>query len=600
MKRFPPCVTRVVLTLLSGAFLLLPASCNTVDGFEQEDRAFGQAAQDALAQKLAEQVVSLGGPPKTLIDPSPAPAPLPKDFAPAWQPAVGKALFADAEPASHGLEDLFERALKWSHQIKVFSDIPLIRETGIQEATGEFDHRAFAEAFYSMSDEPVGSTLTTGGASRYHQYRSEITAGVKRKYHSGAEAVLSEQIARTTSNSVYFVPHRQAEAVLALSIRQPLLKGAGDKYNRSWIRIAKIDSEIARQEFIRQAESHLLEVARAYWSLYLARAVTVQRKQLVDDTADLLAKLEQRKDLDALQSELLHARSALAGRRADLVRSEMAIKSSEDRLKALINDPELMATNRAELLPADAPITARMVVDVKHAAGKALETRPEIRQAFLQYKAAMIRKDVAKNEALPQLDFVIETAMSGLDEAGPITNAMDDQWRHPGLRIGLVFERPVEHNAAKARLLRRRLEIRQIVSQLRATVDTVMLEVKISAREVNTSYREMLSRYQALQAAGEDLRVLRQRWAADAGGDQGAVAYLRLLLDCQERLAKAQEEFAASNVDYNVAFVHLQRAQGTLLGYQDLEIKRTSDDEDLPALEVRKRIVTPTGSTIGS
>jgi len=596
MKRFPSPVTCVLLTLLSAG-LLLPLACNTVAGYEEEDQAFGQAAQQALADKLTEQVVLLKGPEKTLTDPAPAPAPLPKDFKPAWQQAVGKELFDNASPASHSLEDLFVRTLKRSHQIKVFSDIPLIRETGIQEATGEFDHRAFAEAFYSMSDDPVGSTLTTGGASRYHQYRMEITGGVKRKYHSGAEATLSEEIARTTSNSIYFVPHRQATAVLALTIRQPLLKGAGDKYNRSGIRIAKIDTDIARQEFIRQAESHLLEVSRAYWSLYLARAVTAQRRQLVKDTAALVAKLEKRKDVDALQSELLYARSLLAKRRADMVRSEVAIKNSEDRVKALVNDPELMPSTRAELLPADAPVTAPVDVDLNNAAGKALETRPEIRQAFLQYKAAMIRKNVAKNEALPQLDFIIETAMSGLDEAGPITAAMDDQWRHPGLRLGLIFERPVEHNTAKARLLRRRLEIRQIVNQLRATVDTVLLEVKISTREVGTSYREMLSRYQALTAAEEDLRVLRQRWSSGAAGNKGAVAYLRLLLDCQERLAKAQEDFATSAVEYNVAFVNLQRAQGTLLTYQDLEITRTTDDEDLPTLEVRKKIETPAGST---
>ncbi|MHC4716791.1 MAG: TolC family protein, partial [Planctomycetota bacterium] len=596
MNRSHSPATYVLFALLAAA-CLLPASCNTVNGYEDEDRAFGRQAQEALAEKLSEQVDALEGPAKAAPAAGTQPAALPAGFAPKWQKKVGEELFENAIPATHGLEDLFARTLVHSRQVKVFSDIPLIRETGIQEATGEFDHRAFGHAFYSMTDEPVGSTLTTGMSGRYHRYRTEIKAGVKRKYHTGGEVTLSEMIARTTSNSIYFIPHRQAEAVLALTIRQPLLKGAGVKVNRSRIRIAKIDSEIARQEFIRQAESHLLEVARAYWSLYLSRAVCVQRRELVAATADVVAKLARRRDLDALESELLYARSLLAQRRADLVRSEMAIQSSEDRIKALVNDPELLTGRRAELLPADAPATAPMKLDVRQAAGKALETRPEIRQALEQYRAAMIRKNVAENQALPQLDFILETAMSGLDRAGPITAAMDDQWRHPGLLIGLKWEHPVENNAAKARLIRRRLEIRQIVNQLRATVDTVLLEVKISAREVNTSFREMLTRHQALQAAEEDLRVLRERWA-NAGGTKGAVQYLRLLLDCQQRLAKAQEDFAASSVEYNVAMVNLQRAQGTLLGYQDLQINRKTDDDDLPELELRKKITTPADSVI--
>ena len=126
-----------------------------------------------------------------------------------------------------------------------------------------------------------------------------------------------------------------------------------------------------------------------------------------------VAKLAERNQ-DVTTSELLRARSTLAKRRADLVRSEMAIKSNEDRLKALTNDPELLAGVRVELVPSDVPSMARMATDVTQAAGDALENRPEIRQAFEQYRAAMIRKNVAKNQALPQADLIVEMAMGGL------------------------------------------------------------------------------------------------------------------------------------------------------------------------------------------
>ena len=575
------------LLVLSALSCLLLASCQ--EKFEAEDRDFARAEQQQLAAEFRSQIAMLTKAEKQLPVPAAKPARIPPDFRPPWQKAVASKLFPDAAVSRHSLEDLFARTLMHSKQIKVFSDLPLIRETGIREARGRFDTHAFVETFYSMTDEPVGSTLKTGGPSRFHEYQTSIEAGIKKKLLTGADVKLSQWLARTTNNSVYFVPHHQATARLSLMITQPLLKGAGVKYNRSFIRIAKIDSEVARSEFIRQAEAHLLEVNRAYWSLHLARALCVQKRKLVADTAALVAKLAKRADIDAMQSQLKRARSALAKRQAELVRAEMAVKNAEDRIKALINDPKLLASGKVELVPTDPPALAEMKVDMKQAAAVALENRPEIRQAFMQFKAAMIRRNMAENEVLPKLDLVLETAISGLDNAGPITAAYDDQWRHPGFRVGLVFDYPIENNEAEARLLRRKLELRQQISQLRTTVDTVLLEVKIAAREVATRYHEMQARYQALRAAEEDVRILEKRWEPFAGADgRGTMGYLRLLIEAQDRLAQAQEDFAASTAAYNVALVNLQRAQGTLLSYQDIKITRSKDRDDLPVLHLQK------------
>ncbi|OPX23876.1 MAG: hypothetical protein B1H04_03265 [Planctomycetales bacterium 4484_123] len=576
------------LVVLSVLACLLLASCQ--DRFDAEDKAFARAEQQQLAAEFKSQIAMLTTAEKQLPVPAAKPVKIPAGFSPPWNKAVAGTLFVGAKPARHSLEDLFARTLKHSKQIKVFSDLPLIRETGIREARGRFDTHAFVETFYSLTNEPVGSTLKTGGPSRFHEYQTSLEAGIKKKLITGADLKFSQWLARTTSNSVFFVPHRQATARLALMITQPLLKGAGVKYNRSFIRIAKIDSQVARSEFVRQAEAHLLEVNRAYWSLYLARALCVQKRKLVADTAALVDKLAKRTDIDTMQSQLKRARSALASRQAELVRAEMAVKNAEDRIKALINDPDLLPSGKVELVPTDMPSMAELKVDMKQAAAVALENRPEIRQAFMQFKAAMIRRDMAKNEVLPKLDLVLEAAISGLDNAGPITAAYDDQWRHPGFRIGLVFDYPVENNTAEARLLRRKLELRQQLSQLRTTVDTVLLEVKIAAREVVTRYHEMQARYQALRAAEEDVRILAKRWEPFAGADgRGTMGYLRLLIDAQERLAQAQQDLAASTASYNVALVNLQRAQGTLLSYQDLKITRTKDKDDLPVLNLEKK-----------
>ncbi|KPK80690.1 MAG: hypothetical protein AMJ81_11575 [Phycisphaerae bacterium SM23_33] len=589
--------TQVLLPLLAAMSLLL-ASCET--SFDKEDREFCQTMRASLAGDLQKQAEMLSAAEKQVPSAEPV-TKVPSGFVPWWKSKAGDKLFADSEPAKHSLDDLLGRALINSAQIKVFSDIPLIRQTGIQEARGEFDTHAFVESTYGYTNEPAGYLLLgTTGSRRYKSWETTLEGGLRKKLVTGADVQVSQQFVRINDNALARVPDPQAYARLALNINQPLLKGGGIKYNRSFIRIAKVDSEVARNEFVRQAEAHLLEIVRAYWNLYMARAVYVQKTRLVAATAELTGKLEKRKDIDAIQSELERARSALAKRKADVVRVEMAIKNAEDRIKALTNDPELLKSTKAELLPTDDPSVAEMRVEMKDCATTALENRPEIAQAFFQIKSAAIRKEMAENELLPQLDLILETSISGVDRAGALTAAWDEEWEaHPGFLVGLRFDFPIENNAAKARLLRRRLEQRQLLNQLRTTVDTVLLEVKISARELQTGYREMQSRYGSLLAAQKDLEVLEKRWESHAGAEaKGAIGYLQLLIDAQDRLAQAEEDFTRSAAAYNVAMVNLQRAQGTLLKYDDLTIAEKEDQDGLPVLQLQKSGQTPSATPV--
>jgi outer membrane protein TolC len=582
-------ITRgVTLLVLAGVAASL-ASCKA--DLDKEDRAIGRAQQKRLAEDFRKQIALLSAAEKTLATAG-EPAPLPANLSPWWRSTAAASLFEGASSSTHSLEDLYARALIHSQQIRVFSDIPLIRRTGVQEARGRFDTHLFVESAYEYTDEPVGSILRTGRTDgRFKQYETRVEAGARKKLLTGADVTVSQKVARTVNNSAFFVPDHQASARLALTIIQPLLRGGGVKYNRSFIQIAKIDSHIARSEFVRQAESHLLEITRAYWTLYLSRALAVQKRKLQAEADTLVGKLSKRQDLDAMASQLQRAKAAQAKRRADLVRADMAIKNAEDRIKALINDPELMASSSAELLPADSPRIDPPQIDLKHVAAEALENRPEIRQAFLQLKAAAVRKKVSKNELLPQLDLIMETSIAGLDRAGRVTDGWDDQWKgaHPGFLVGLRLDMPVENNVAKARHRRRKLEIRQQIAQLRTTVDTVLLEAKISAREVTTSFREMQSRHQSLAAAREDVRILQQRWESHAGaGNKPAIGYIELLIEAQDRLAEAEEDFARSTVIYNVATINLQRAQGTLLKYEELEVRRIEKDKGPDELQIRK------------
>lgn len=504
------------------------------------------------------------------------------------------------------LDSLLVSALSNSTQIKVFSDIPLIRSTGIQVAESTFDTRAFLNAEFERINRPVSSELEITSTSRdelgdrLKETEYTIEGGLRKKLYTGADVELKQLIGRKTSNSDNFIPSRQGKAELTLRVTQPLLKGRGIAYNTTAIKIAHIDCEIAQQEFLRQTEAHLLEVARAYWSLYQARALYYQKRRLVERTEEVLEELESRTDLDANASRVTRAKASYAQRKADVVRAEIAIRNSQDRLKTLVSDPALSIYSEQEIIPVDAPFYTGQKTDILDAAAKALKMRSEVLQGFKQLHAALLREKVSKNELMPTLNMFLEAKLNGLTGSREYySNSWNNQFSKgkPGYAGGLNFEFPLCNNAAEANLIRSRIEIRQQVNQITTTIETILLEIKVAVREVDTSLKDVLAKYESMLAAREDLSSIMDRRSIDVGTEFETTSYLEFLLESQERLAKAEEQFVASLVIHNLAMLNLERAQGTLISYNDIDpccqdrSICVPDEVTLPNLQVNKLAV---------
>tara|TARA_R110002096_G_scaffold173997_10_gene349638 strand:- start:4623 stop:6404 length:1782 start_codon:yes stop_codon:yes gene_type:complete len=509
-----------------------------------------------------------------------------------WYSDVRGQLLGDSHPAAVNLDTVYQTALANSTQIKVFGNIPVIRETGINEARGAFDGELYTTTGLDRLHEPVGSSLEVGGDEEFFRQREwSWESGIRKRFRTGAQVSLSQEMTRTRNNSEFFIPNDQGKARLKLTVVQPLLRGAGIRYNESVIRIAKLDHETGSQEFLRQLETHLSEVNRSYWSLYLARAIHVEKFRLVQGTEAIVEEMRKRGQLDTMASQRARAEAALASRRAELVRAELAIKNSESRLRALINDPNLIEQGIGELIPDDLPVTAAFEVDFETAVGTAMQYRPEILQAEAQLKAANIRERMAKQDRLPELNIFGEGSISDLQSDGDWEGATRGEYNdgHPSWSVGLSASVSLERRFTRARHLRSELELRQQKQRLQATLETIQLEVQVAYREVTTAYPDMRAKYISANAALKDLNVLNRRRGVDAdGGNILTSDYLGSLLEAQDRLQIAREEFLQSLVVYNVALTNLERAKGTLIRGEGIQFEKGKDTDGLPELRIVK------------
>lgn len=479
------------------------------------------------------------------------------------------------------INSLIIDALRHSAQVRAISDNAVIAETAITRADAEFDARAFMESKLVRTSVPTGSELEAGtNVPRLREEDWFYTAGFRRKNQYGGRFEAAQQIGLRDSNSEFFDPGNQGNSRLTLSYNQPLLNGAGNAYNTSLIMLAEIDTRIAADKTNVELQDHLLEVTEAMWELFLERCVLLQKQRHEQRAQVILTRLEKRRDVDSLDSQIARARAAVAMRRTELIRAATAIRNAEAHVRALVNSPIMLDNRGSELVPVQLPMREFIPVAIRDAVLTALDNRPEISAVTQQIEAASVRLNVARNELMPVLDVVLETYVSGLQGDHDIGRSWVDQFStgEPSYTAGFVFEVPIYRRAAQANIQRRRVELRQLSSRLQAVIETLHAEVEVAVREVETTYRELQAKYLLMVAEEADLYYLQRRWEELPGDDRSASFLLADLLDAQDRLVFAEFGFARAQVDYTLNLTRLNRATGTLLKHEQIELVKSCDN----------------------
>lgn len=491
-----------------------------------------------------------------------------------WDQYATEAIDTESAAVPLDVNQLLFLALKNSAQVQVYSEVPLIRETAINEAVAAFDWTKFAEALWRDVSEPVGSSLTVGGTGdRFLEEQFTSSVGLRRRTRSGGQFEVSQQIGWQDTNSSFFIPDNQGTSRLTLGFTQPLLRGRGRSYNESLIVLAKIDVETANQEFKRQLQSHLMEVVRGYWALYLERGSLAQKVGLYEQTKGVFNQLQARKRIDAGQTQLASAAAALENRRADLIRSRAAVANAETRLRALINASSL--NEPTEFIPTQPPSFDLHDADTLSEVETAVQHRPEIASALKEIKAGCVRLKMAEHEMLPQLNLITQTYVAGLQGDSDIGQAIVDQFSDgaPSYSAGLQFEVPIGRRAANARLTRRLIEARQLQQQYRTALENVKAEIEIAVRELHTSYREMFAKFRSMESARNEAITIEARWKRNADGGTSSLN-LDALLRAQERVTDAEFEYLSAQLTYNLSLMNLRRANGTLLQTENVQIDK--------------------------
>ncbi|MFI4882408.1 MAG: TolC family protein [Phycisphaerales bacterium JB064] len=563
------------MTVGSAAALLTAAGCSSPLG--KPSPAAQQALVDGLMRELREARDNDPGP--LAFNRPPVEIDIAERFMPDVRSIAGMRSYDDI-PDEFGpdllgnaqatrpidLQSAIRASVEHNYALQFARLDPVVAEAGVTRAEAAFDWVFFAGTSYNSSEtEQISSSQLT--PARDERDIVDASLGLRRNLGTGGTLSIRQDFRYTDidtaeTSSVNFTPDPSWQSTLTVRADQPLLRGFGTDVAREGLLLARNAERDSLANLKAQAINTVLETETAYWQLYQARHNLKIIQRLLERGEETRRQVRIRQDVDADPAEVADADARVQERRQSVIQSQTTVREANDRLKTSMSDPRFPVAGELLLLPADEPVDQAIQYGLFDAYQSALRRRPEIYQALLSLDNTAIRRRVAENGLLPQLDLRAQFSLSDLDEdwGDSVTDAYG--FSRQSWLIGLDFELPIGNRAAEATRNERRVQQYQAAIAYQNTVQGVIGEVRSSLRRAREAYERIGQAVSNRLAAANRLRVL------DIQRETIAVntpERLNLEFQAQERLAAAEQAEVGAMVDYMVAIANLHAAMGTAL-----------------------------------
>jgi outer membrane protein TolC len=468
-------------------------------------------------------------------------------------------------------------ALQGNLDIQIAGLNPRIREAQITEEKGIFDVQA--RAAFTATDARLLETSTTvraresvpGIAGQDDSQQQEVSFGISQLTpYGGTYEVEAAETHLETSRSVIGNQNNPGQRVehyiggVRLRAIQPLLRNFGSTVTQNRILIAQNNLTISQEDFRQQVIAVTSRVQQTYWDLVFRRQDLEVRRQQLALAERLLEQIRKQVAVGTLAPiEVVQAETEIARTKERIIVTENAVRTTEDRLKRVMNLSLTGEFADVELLPTEAPTYTPLTLDQDEQIRQALAERPDLIQARITLENQNITLLFDKNQTLPSLDLEATLRFNGIDEN------FDKSVREFDLReryrwdVGLVFRYPLANRRARGRLEQSRLAIRQQVLRIKNLEENIVAEVRTAARDV-------LTNAQRVQTSRVASRLAEKQLEAEEKKLQVGLATVFTVLDFQEDLAVARSNEINALTEYLRALVRLEEVKGTLLQFYNI------------------------------
>ena len=454
--------------------------------------------------------------------------------------------------------DCIEMALKNNTDIILSAFDPELNHYDRQGAYGAFDPTAFGNLTLKDEDRETGNALSGAGVLKDEQ--TTWTTGLRGLLPLGTTYEFSVFANRQHTNSAFASLNPTWTTAAGFTLRQPVWKNFGLDFNRRAIEIARKNKHASQDRFVTTVLKTVFGVQESYLSLVF----TLRDKDVRDKSLKLAEKLlevnRNKVRVGALAPiEELQAETQVAAQMEGIILAEKAIEDAEDALKRQIRaDTGDLADWSVHVYPTDQPVYERIEPVLDEHLKLAFQLRPELSELDKLAEIQDINIMAKENDLDPSVDLQWKYQFNGLQDSVSGSFRHLSSYEYQTYEVAAFVEYPLGTRTARSAVKRAQAERRRVDVQRRALEQTITGEVREAVRAILTAQR----RIEASQKASE---LARRQLEADQKRFELGLSTSFQVLQFQEDLAQAERNETKAIIDYMLARLKLQRANGTLL-----------------------------------
>jgi outer membrane protein len=394
-----------------------------------------------------------------------------------------------------------------------------------------------------------------------------LQAGLRGKLPSGATFELSHDTNRRASNLLQSADEREYRGTLALTLKQPLLRGRGRASTEADLRVAEREQLVEQQRLLEQVLQLVGDAAGTWWRLHHAEQILAIRRAGVQTALELQQEARRRVEGGfAPRIDLLEAEFAIAARQTELARVQQVIVEVQARARSLLG-----AEGDGAAVPGLGALGTApgwLVLDENPQPvmpAPALERWPAWQIARLRLEQEQLRLDFARQQERPDVSLELGLNRNSLTERMKSALERSLGAAHQGWQAGVVLEMPLDNGAARSRREAQGLRRDAARAQLEAAAQlaasewaTRRAQVQASRVELEQLHRELVAREALLAAERENHAIGRSR--------------LRQLVEAQDRVDDGRLRLAEAQLRARLADIAYLTVAGTLLDTFDVQL----------------------------
>ena len=472
------------------------------------------------------------------------------------------------------VEDAVRIALENNLGVQVARIDPQIQDMSVALARAAWFPTVTSTFQGASTDTPSNSFLSGAQGPKTSDDRFNTNVGVEQALPWGGSYNVGWDSVRSTTTNIFSNFSPQVRSSLALTYRQPLLRGFSIDSARQQVLVTQKNRDIADVTMRQTIALTSRAVRHAYWDLAYAIASLGVQRQSLDLARESLRNTRARIEIGTIPPiDEVEAEAEVALREEAFILGEAQIATAEDALRTLVFNPAAADFWTLRIEVADLPPFVPAPSDVDAAMRNALDRRSDLQQSRKNLEAQEVNMRYVRNQTLPDVTASVDYGLTGLGGTqfvrgagfpGPIIGknargfgtVLGDLFSNdfPSWTASLTVSYPVGATPQQATLTRERLRYTQQQAQLRNAELQVAAQVREAGRQVLTNQRRIETTAVSRQLAERRLEAEQRKLAAGTSTSF-------FVFQAQRDLAQARNNELRAVIDYRRSIVDFETVQ---------------------------------------